>query len=164
VVSKYSKIRLCTSPLPLVLSRLPPKMIVAPWGLTVRPGSTYKYAIPPFTNLKISNAALGTEIYDKSSRTTLIIETTELPPVDSKDEESDKDEDKPGRTHIVLTSLTLGKVGKPLVGYVYIWLNVFRHRLSSRFMISCFLSLPCWKSQPSAASAFTVQLKALLLI
>ena len=76
----------------------------------------YQYEIPPFANLKISNAALGAELEDKHSRTTLTIETEERPPTDSENEdELDEDEDKPQPTKIVLTSLTPGKVGKPLV-------------------------------------------------
>ena len=94
-------------------------MIIAPWGLTVKPGATYKYEIPPFANLKISNAALGAELEDKHSRTTLTIETEDRPPADSEDEEElDEDEDSSRLTNIVLTSLTPGKVGKLLVAAV----------------------------------------------
>ncbi len=120
-------------------------MIIAPWGLTVKPGATYKYEIPPFVNLKISNAALGAELEDKHSRTTLTIETEDRPPADSEDEdELDEDEGNSRLTSIVLTSLTPGKVGKLLVGCCcYIQLNVYCHRLSSRFTISRFLSLLC---------------------
>jgi len=104
----------------------------------------YKYEIPPFANLKISNAALGAELEDDHSRTTLTIETSDRPPVDSEeDEEPDEDEDKPQLTSIVLTSLTPGKVGKLLVDCFYIQLNVSCYRLSSRFMISRFRSLLC---------------------
>ena len=85
-------------------------MIIAPWGLTIKPGATYKYEIPPFANLKISNAALGAVLEDERSRTTLIIETEDRPPADSEDEE-ELDEDQPQLTKIVLTSLTPGKVG-----------------------------------------------------
>ena len=117
-------------------------MIIAPWGLTVKPGATYKYEIPPFANLKISNAALGAELEDKHSRTTLTIETEDRPPADSEDEdELDEDDDNPRLTNIVLTSLTPGKVGKFPVGCCYIQLNVYCYRLSSRFTISRFLSL-----------------------
>lgn len=96
-------------------------MIIAPWGLTVKPGATYKYEIPPFANLKISNAALGVELEDKHSRTTLTIETEDRPPADSEDEdedELDEDEDSPRLTNIVLTSLTPGKVSKLLVAAI----------------------------------------------
>jgi FK506-binding nuclear protein len=86
-------------------------MIISPWGLTVKPGATYKYEIPPFANLKISNAALGAKLEDDHSRTTLTIEAEERTLADSEDEELDEDEDKPPLTNIVLTSLTPGKVG-----------------------------------------------------
>lgn len=86
-------------------------MIIAPWGLTIKPGATYKYEIPPFANLKISNAALGVVLEDEHSRTTVTIEAEERPPPDSEDEE-ELDEEKPQLTNIVLTSLTPGKVGK----------------------------------------------------
>lgn len=106
----------------------------------------YKFEIPPFANLKISNAALGAQLEDPShhGRTTLTIETQSPTPVDPEDEdELDEDEGKPPPTNIVLTSLTPGMVGKLLVDCSYIQLNVFCHRSSSRFMTSRFLSLPC---------------------
>jgi len=130
-------------PTPSVLNPSPAKMIIAPWGLTVKPGAMYKYEIPPFANLKISNAALGAELEDDRSRTTLTIETEDRSIADSEDEELDEDEDKSQPTNIVLTSLTPGKVGKLLVDCFYIQLHVFCHRLSSRFMTSRFLSLLC---------------------
>jgi len=116
-------------------------MIIAPWGLTIKPRATYKYEIPPFANLKISNAALGVVLEDERSRTTLTIQTEDRPPADSEDEE-ELDEDDPRLTNIVLTSLTPGKVGKLLVDYLCIRLNIFHGRLSSRSMISRFLSPP----------------------
>ena len=108
---KYVFVVLC-SPLSLLTAV---KMIIAPWGLTIKPGATYQYEIPPFVNLKISNAALGAVLEDGHSRTTLTIEAVDHP-VDSEDEEElDEeldDEDKPKPTNIVLTSLTPGKVGR----------------------------------------------------
>lgn len=115
-------------------------MILAPWALTVKPGATYKYQLPPFANLKISNAALGVELEDEHSRTTLTIEVEDQQPSDSENET--EDEDKPRVTTIVLTSLTPGKVGKLPVD-LHAQLNVVYHRLSSRFMMSRFLLLPC---------------------
>jgi FK506-binding nuclear protein len=90
-------------------------MVIAPWGLTIKPGATYKYEIPPFANLKISNAALGAELEDERGRTTLTIETEERLTADSENE----DEDNPEPTTIVLTSLTPGKVGEPVVYFTH---------------------------------------------
>lgn len=121
-------------------------MVIEPWGLTVKPGAMYKFEIPPFANLKISNAALGAELEDRSphGRTTLTIETKSQSPADSEDEdELDEDEGQSWPTNIVLTSLTPGTVSKLLVDCSYIQLNVFCHRSSSRFMTSRFLSLLC---------------------
>lgn len=122
---KYVFVVLC-SPLSLLAAV---KMIIAPWGLTIKPGATYQYEIPPFVNLKISNAALGAVLEDEHSRTTLTIEAVDHHSTDSEDEDEEElDEDKPPPTKIVLTSLTPGKVGRFLIDY-FAYSSIFQWKI-----------------------------------
>jgi len=95
-------------------------MITTPWGLTIKPWTKYKYEIPPFVNLKISNAALGAQPELETSRTTITIETVARLLADSEDEDELKvDEEELQPTSIVLTSLTPGKADQSIHDIIF---------------------------------------------
>ncbi|VDC01630.1 unnamed protein product [Peniophora sp. CBMAI 1063] len=85
---------------------------LAVWSLKVEPGEPIEFA--PEGDLVITNAALGDELADESSRTSLKLRyllpsaTEESDSEDEKDEE--EDEDEPVIMETVLCSLTPGKI------------------------------------------------------
>ncbi|KAM5530387.1 hypothetical protein V8D89_015948 [Ganoderma adspersum] len=95
---------------------------VALWSLTVSPGDPT--VITPPADLRITNVALGDQIADESSRTTIKV-TYRTPGAgagnedDEEDEEDDEETDKPEElSTAVLCSLTFGKIEQTTVDVV----------------------------------------------
>ncbi|TBU29495.1 hypothetical protein BD311DRAFT_787713 [Dichomitus squalens] len=97
---------------------------VGVWSLEVPPGDPI--VINPPADLRITNVALGDEIKDEKSRTTVkLVYRTPGVPSDSDDEDDDRDDDKSlgpddrdPLTTTVLCSLTLGKIEQATVDVV----------------------------------------------
>nr|VWO98353.1 Zn(2)-C6 fungal-type domain-containing protein [Ganoderma boninense] len=92
---------------------------VALWSLTVTPGEPT--VITPPADLRITNVALGDQIADESSRTTVKV-TYRTPGAAAGDEEDDEDDDESEKPEelstAVLCSLTFGKVEQTTVDVV----------------------------------------------
>ncbi|RDX44885.1 hypothetical protein OH76DRAFT_1408682 [Lentinus brumalis] len=85
------------------------------WSLEVKPGEATAFV--PAADLRITNIALGDEIADEKSRTTVKL-IYRPPGAEDEDEEDEEDEDEPAVASAVLGSLTPGKIEQASIDLV----------------------------------------------